>query len=222
MGQNVLITGATGMIGGMVLKHCLHSNRVDRVVSLVRKASSVKHPKLQEVIVEDFLNLTPYENYLMDIDVVFYCQGVYTGAVDRETFRKITVDYPEALGKQLKKHNSQLRFCLLSGAGADRKEKSRMMFAKDKGAVENRLSKMQFDAFHSFRPGYIYPVVPRNEPNFSYRLMRWLYPLIKALGKGTSIKSTELALAMFKVGMGSHDLEMLENKDILNFVESYR
>jgi len=49
----------------------------------------------------------------------------------------ITVDYTKAFAEMLKKHNPQAVFCFLSGAAADQTEKSRMMFAKDKGILIN-------------------------------------------------------------------------------------
>lgn len=81
--------------------------------------------------------------------------------------------------------------------------------------AENRISKLKLK-FHTFRPGYIYPIVSRNEPNLVYRIMRFSYPLIKLFGKNMSVKSTELALAMFNVGLRGAKNEILENKDILN------
>jgi len=80
--------------------------------------------------------------------------------------------------------------------------------------AENQIDAMDL-AFHSFRPGYIYPETPRKEPNMMYRVSRALYPLIKLFGDNYSIKSTELAEAMFKVGMHGADKTVLENRDIL-------
>lgn len=219
MKKKVLITGATGMIGGLVLEHCLQSEEVSEVISLVRRPSGKTDTKLREVIIEDFLKLDEEEDYFASIDIVYYCLGVYTGAVDRDVFREITVDYPDALAELLLKKNPDLSFCLLSGAGADRKEKSRMMFAKDKGIIENRLSSKGFRAFHAFRPGYIYPVTPRSEPNFSYKMMRALYPVLKIFGKNASIKSTELAYSMFLVGLEGSEMEIFENVDIVKYYE---
>ncbi|MEW8470363.1 MAG: NAD-dependent epimerase/dehydratase family protein [Candidatus Thiodiazotropha sp.] len=45
MGKNVLITGATGMIGSLVLKHCLESDEVASVISLARRPSGIQHEK---------------------------------------------------------------------------------------------------------------------------------------------------------------------------------
>ena len=221
MGKKVLITGATGMIGNLVLQHCLDSQEVDTVTSFVRRPSNRQHDKLQEVTVENFLQLDTYDEYFTDVDIVFYCLGVYTGAVDRHLFRQITIDYPEALAQKFIEKNRNINFCLLSGAGADRTEKSRMMFARDKGIIENRLSKAGFNAFYAFRPGYIYPVIPRQEPNLSYRITRWLYPVIKLMGKNASIQSTELALAIFNVGINNCEQEIIENKDIFNYLAAH-
>lgn len=218
MGKKVLITGATGMIGGLVLGHCLESDEISEVISLTRRPSNIENEKLTEIIVEDFLNLNGNSAQFESLDVVYYCLGVYTGAVNRKTFRKITVDFPEALAQKLQYQKQNIRFCLLSGAGADRKERSRMMFARDKGIIENRLSKMGFKGFHAFRPGYIYPVTSRREPNLSYKIMRALYPLIKRFGNSASITSIELANAMFEVGLKGSSEEILENKDILAIV----
>ena len=213
--KTVLITGSTGMIGSLVLEHCLQSQEILRVISLVRRSSGATHQKLQEVIIKDFLNLDEDAQYWESVDIVYYCLGVYTGAVDRELFQQITVDYPETLARLLHRKSPHLVFCLLSGAGADRSETSRMMFARGKGIIENKLSKMGFKSFLALRPGYIYPVTPRKEPNISYRVMRFLYPIFKLTGKNTSIKSTDLAKSMFWVGLHGSDQEILENSDIL-------
>ena len=172
------------------------------------------------MVIKDFLDLNEEAEYWESVDIVYYCLGVYTGATSTELFRQITVDYPEVLARVLRKKSPNLIFCLLSGAGAGRNEKSRMMFAKDKGAIENRLSSMGFRSFHTFRPGYIYPVTKRQEPNFSYRLMRILYPVLRMFGDNASIKSTDLAASMFSVGLHGSNLEIYENRDILKTLKS--
>jgi uncharacterized protein YbjT (DUF2867 family) len=218
MKKNILITGASGMIGNELLKICIASDEVASVTSLVRKKGKITSPKLTEIVVADFSDYSNISSEFQGIDLVFFCLGVYTGAAPREEFRKITVDYPVNLAKKLIETNSNMTFCLLSGQGADRKEQSSMMFAKDKGTAENQLSALGFKAFYSLRPAYIYPVETRNEPNFSYKMMRSVYPLIKLLGKNMSVKSTELAQAMFNTGMKGASKEVLENRDILEMV----
>jgi hypothetical protein len=80
--------------------------------------------------------------------------------------------------------------------------------------AENYLISKQFGNLFSFRPGYIYPVEKRREPNFSYKAMRKLYPIMKLLAPSAVITSEELANAMFKVGINGAPKTLLENKDI--------
>lgn len=207
------------MIGRIVLQQCLESTEIGKVTSLVRRPSGIIHNKLVEHVCNDFTNYDKLEAHFQNQDIAYYCIGVYTGTVSREEFRKITVDYTLAFADMLKKNRPEAAFCFLSGAGADTKEKSRMMFAQDKGIAENYLRK-SFGKIYIFRPAYIFPVYKREEPNFSYRITRSLYPLIKLLGANMSIKSTELAEAIFRVGIEGAGKTILENRDIRNFLKS--
>ena len=215
--KRVLIAGASGMVGNLILKDCLSSNKIEKVFSLARTKSSISDLKLQEEIIPDFTDFSAHQSFFKNIDASFFCIGVYTGQVPDNEFKTITVDYAVAFAQALKENSPDAKLCLLSGAGADRTEKSRTAFARYKGIAENRISELNLN-FYTFRPAYIYPVTPRKEPNLMYSISRALYPLIKLLGANTSIKSTELAHAMFKVGMEGADKEILENREILELI----
>ena len=186
-----------------------------RVTSIVRRSSGIKHQKLNEVVHGDLLDLLPILDQLADRHVCFFCIGVYTGAVPAVEFRKITADYAAAFATALKAASPNVAFCLLSGQGSDRTEKSRMMFARDKGAAENFLVVMGFDRLHMFRPRFICPVEKRKEPNTIYVIFRALWkPLFSKLGPNIGISSVQLAHAMVKVGLQGGVQEIYENKDI--------
>jgi uncharacterized protein YbjT (DUF2867 family) len=213
--KNVIITGASGMIGGLVLDMCLNDSEVEKVTSIVRRTSGKTHPKLLEVVHTNFLDYSDITGHLKNQDTCFFCIGVYTGAVPNEEFRKITVDFTEAFAKVLRENSDKTTFCFLSGQGADRTEKSRTMFARDKGAAENILLGLGFENTYLFRPGYIYPSTPRKEPNATYKLMRWLYkPVLSKLYPNIGIPSEDLAAAMVETGLHSGDKSTLENRDI--------
>jgi nucleoside-diphosphate-sugar epimerase len=214
MSKRVIITGSTGMVGGLILKLCLESKDISEVIALVRRPANTIPPKYKEVVVFDFLDYTSQQQYFKEIDIVFYCLGAYTGSLSAEEFRIINYNYPLSLAKAIHQKSPNAKFCLLSGQGADRTEKSTMQFAKDKGAIENALSALNFKAFYSFRPGYIYPTKKRKEPNFFYTLSRLLYPILKLMGNNLSITDYQLAKTMFTVGMNGYSKEVLENKDM--------
>ncbi len=214
--KRVIIAGASGMVGSLLLENCLASRQISEVISLVRKKTTTQDPKLKEVLVEDFTDLSSAAEQFQNIDIAFFCIGVYTGQVPDDQFKVITVDYAIAFAKAIKSISPNATYCLLSGAGADRSEKSGASFARYKGMAENRISELGLK-FFSFRPGYIYPVTPRKEPNIMYRVMRILYPLIRLMGSSGSIKSTDLASAMLKVGLDGASSEVLENRSILQY-----
>ena len=92
-----------------------------------------------------------------------------------------------------------------------------MAFARYKGAAETALLDMGFSRVHIFRPGYIYPVTPRKEPNRVYKITRFLYPLLRRLYPNIGISSENLAAAMVHTGLygtGENNKPILENKDI--------
>jgi uncharacterized protein YbjT (DUF2867 family) len=215
--MKVLIAGGTGMIGGLILEYCLKSIEVYAVISLVRKPTATKHSKLNEIVIENFEDYSKHIHLFKGIDVAFFCIGVYTGQVPDAMFKLITVNYAVEFATALKRESPKATLCLLSGMGADRTEKSRTPFAKYKGMAENQISAMNLK-FYAFRPGYIYPVNPRKEPNIGYHFFRFIYPFTKYLGKGASIKSTELAKAIFKVGLNGAETEILENREIFKYL----
>ena len=212
--KRVILTGATGMVGGETLKACLENDEIGSVISLVRRASGVTHAKLQEVLVEDFRDYSTLKEYFRDVDVALYCLAVYQGKVSQEEYRKITVDFTETFAKALMQRSPDAVFCLFSASGADSKEKSRMQFARDKGVAENKVFETGFPRAHAFRPGYIYPVVKREEPNSTYRVVRRLYPVLRTLYPNGVVTSEHLAKAMLEVGIHGGEMKIYENKDI--------
>ena len=215
--KNVIITGATGMVGGCALRICLENPDVSLVTVMGRSPTGIIHTKLREVVVEDFTDYSASADTLENQDVALFCLGAYTGAVPDDLFREITVDYTIALAKALHKVSPQAAFCFLSGQGADQTEKSRMSFARYKGAAEKALLDTGFSRVHIFRPGYIYPVTPRKEPNLMYTISRFLYPVLRQVYPNIGIASKNLAAAMVRAGLhgtGENQNPVLENKDI--------
>jgi hypothetical protein len=74
-----------------------------------------------------------------------------------------------------------------------------------------------------FRPAYIYPVQPREEPNFSYRLIRAVYPVFRLLFPNQVIRADDLAMTMVNVVLRETQERqglVFENRDIRAMVNS--
>jgi uncharacterized protein YbjT (DUF2867 family) len=215
--KRLVIVGATGMVGGYALRYALEHPGVSRVTAIGRRKLGMSHPKLEEVLHPDFADCSALAEPLSDQDAAVYCLGAYTGAVPDAVLRKITVDYTIEFARVLRSSSPDAMFSFLSGNGADPTGKSRMAFARYKGEAEKALLGAGFPRVYIFRPAYIYPVEPRKEPNFSYRLLREIYPVFRVLFPNQVIRADELARAMVDVavrGGGERGGVVLENRDI--------
>jgi uncharacterized protein YbjT (DUF2867 family) len=153
-------------------------------------------------------------------DAAVFCLGAYTGAVSDADLHAITVDYTIEFGRVLRSTSPDAAFSFLSGSGADPTGQSRMAFARYKGEAEKALLASGFPHVYIFRPAYIYPVEPRQEPNISYRLLRWIYPLFRTLFPNLVIRADDLAWAMLDVVVRrAAEGPIFENQDIRTMVQ---
>jgi uncharacterized protein YbjT (DUF2867 family) len=194
--RRVAIVGATGMVGGYALRYTLDHPAVCRVTALGRRSLGISHPKLKEILHKDFADCSALAAALSDQDAAIFCLGTYTGSVSDAELHKITVDYTVEFARVLRRSSPDAAFSFLSGSGADPTARSRMAFARYKGEAEKALLAAGFPRLYIFRPAYIYPVEPRKEPNFSYRLLRAIYPVFRMLFPNQVIPADELARAM--------------------------
>jgi uncharacterized protein YbjT (DUF2867 family) len=219
----VVIVGATGMVGGYALRYALENPAVGRVTSIGRKKLDISHSKLTEVLHPDFADCSTLAGTLLDQDAAIFCLGAYTGAVSDADLRKITVDYTVEFARVLQGSSPGAAFSFLSGGGADPTGRSRIPFARYKGEAEKALLASGFPHVYLFRPAYIYPVEPRKEPNFSYRLLRGIYPAFRVLFPNQVIRADDLARAMVAAVIGETAQRgdpVFENRDIQDMVES--
>jgi len=217
----LVIVGATGMVGGYVLRYALEQPAIGSVTAIVRRNLGISHPKLKEVLHRDFDDCSALAEVLTGQDAAVFCLGVYTGAVSDAELRKITVDYTVEFARVLRGSSPEAAFSFLSGSGADPTGQSRMAFARYKGEAEKVLLAAGFPHVYIFRPAYIYPVEPRKEPNFTYRLLRWIYPVFRTLFPNQVIRADDLARAMVDVVvLGTPEGPIFENRDIRAVVQS--
>jgi uncharacterized protein YbjT (DUF2867 family) len=221
--KHLVIVGATGMVGGYALRYGLDHPAVGSVTSIGRRKLGISHPKLKEVLHQDFADCSALLETLSSQDTAVFCLGAYTGAVSDAELRTITVDYATEFARVLRLSSPDAAFSFLSGNGADPTGRSRIPFARYKGEAEKALLAAGFPRVYIFRPAYIYPVEPRKEPNFSYRLLRAIYPVFQALFPNQVIRADDLAGAMVDVALRGTEERggvVFENRDIRAMVES--
>lgn len=213
----LVIVGATGMVGGEALRYALGSSEVAQVTAIGRRQVGAAHPNLRQVLHQDFADCSALADALAGHDAALFCLGAYTGAVADAELRRVTVDYAVEFARVLRASSPKAALAFLSGSGADPTGRSRMVFARYKGEAENALRSAGFSRLYIFRPAYIYPVEPRREPTFAYRVMRAVYPVFRRLLPGQVIRADDLARAMVDIAVrdgGTDAVRVLENRDI--------
>ena len=204
------------MVGGYALRYALDDDSVKTVTAIVRRKLGISHPKLREVLHADFADCSTLSSALSGQDAVVFCLGTYTGAVSDAKLRKVTVDYTIEFARVLRGASPEAAFSFLSGNGADPTGKSRIAFARYKGEAENALIAAGFPSVYLFRPAYIYPVEPRKEPNFTYRILRAIYPAFRVPFPNLVVRADELAHAMVDAAVRGTERgsRAFENRDI--------
>jgi uncharacterized protein YbjT (DUF2867 family) len=201
--MRVILFGATGMVGQAVLRECLLDPEIEGVLSVGRRETGVRDPKLRDAVVKDLSDLSSIDANLSGLGACLFCLGVSSAGMSEEAYRRVTYDLTIAAAAALAKQSPGIRFVYISGTGTDSTEKGRTMWARVKGATENALLRMPgIDAF-MFRPGYIQPVHgERSSTKWTrilYALFAPLYPLWKALFPRYVTTTEELARAMIRV-----------------------
>src|SRR5690348_13553035 len=217
--KRLVIVGASGMVGGYALRYALDNSAVRSVTSIVRRKLDISHTKLNQVVHTNFADCSALTEALSGQDAAIFCLGAYTGAVSDAELRTITVNYTIEFARILRRSSPDAAFSFLSGSGADPTGRSRMAFARYKGEAENALLTAGFPRVYIFRPAYIYPVEPRKEPNFSYLVLRAIYPVFRMLFPNRVIRADDLGWAMTDVAIlqtRERGGMILENRDIRN------
>jgi uncharacterized protein YbjT (DUF2867 family) len=176
--MKVMLLGATGLTGGLVLEGLLASDSVAKVVAPVRRAISIEHEKLQEEAV-DFDHLERHES-LFEVDVIVCCLGsTIKKAGSRERFRQ--VDYGYAMKAAEMGHRQGVTaFILMSAIGAS--SGSPVFYNRVKGELEDGLQDLAFRYLSIYQPGLL--MTGRSEQRLAESLGIKAMPAVNCLLQG--------------------------------------
>jgi uncharacterized protein YbjT (DUF2867 family) len=213
-GLNVILTGATGMVGEGVLLECLENPTIGRVLMVNRRSFAMNHPKLTELVVPDFLKLDGAAGQLAGFDACFYCTGISSRGMSEADYTRVTYDTTVHFAKLLAELNPQMVFCHVSGAQTDSSEKGRIMWARVKGKAENALMRLGFRGVYNFRPGFMKPTAGQKNVKSYYKAIGSLYPLLRMVFPNHVCTLREVGLAMINSVLRGSPKQILEVRDI--------
>jgi len=203
------------MVGEGVLHECLQHPDVQSVLVINRRPCEVQHPKLKEIIHNNFYDFSSLRQQLAGYNACFFCMGVSSIGMNEDKYRPITYDITLALAALLAPLNPELVFNYVSGASTDSTEKGRLMWARVKGKTENDLLDLPFRAAYMFRPGFIQPIPGMKHTYRFYKLMSPLYPVLRRLFPRAVCSLHEIGLAMINSVIKGYPKRVLEVTDIV-------
>jgi uncharacterized protein YbjT (DUF2867 family) len=217
--MNVILFGATGMVGQGVLRECLLDPDVHQILSIVRTSSGQQHPKLRELVHSKFFDYSTVEQELTCYDACFFSLGVSSAGMDEAKYTHLTYELTLAAATTLARLNPNMTFLYVSGASTDSTERGRIMWARVKGKTENALLKLPFGAAYMLRPGFIQPLHGIRSKTKLYQLIYTalspLLPLLKSAFPKSILTTQELGRAMLNVARNGYPKPILEVPDIV-------
>ncbi|MHC1668632.1 nucleoside-diphosphate sugar epimerase [Stenotrophomonas maltophilia] len=146
--RRVILAGATGLVGGRLLKLLLDDPEVCEVHAVGRRALTLQHPKLQVHVVDfSFLPKLP------EADEVYLALGTTIRvAGSRAAFRAVDLYANLAVAKASFRQGCS-HVGLVSAAGAN--AKSSMFYNRVKGELEDALKKIGFSGLVIVRPSLL-------------------------------------------------------------------
>lgn len=146
----LLLTGATGLVGGEALALALSDARVTQVVAPTRRRLA-PHPKLLNPIVE--ADRLPLDADWWSVDGGLCAIGTTRAKTPSlAAYRAIDYDFALAIAARVRAGGAT-RFALTSSMGAD--ARSRLFYTRIKGELEEAVVALDFPSLTILRPGFI-------------------------------------------------------------------
>jgi uncharacterized protein YbjT (DUF2867 family) len=216
--MNVILFGASGMVGQGVLRECLLDPVVEKVLAVGRGASGNSHEKLDDLVLGDLNRIADRADALRGYDACFFCLGVSSAGMSEARYTEVTYDLTLTIARTLASLNPGMTFIYVSGAGTDTSERGRSMWARIKGRTENALLRLPFKAAYMFRPGAIQPLHGIKSKTKLYQtfysLTGPLLPLLKLLFPGQITTTEQVGRAMIRLALDGGAKRILETRDI--------
>ncbi len=149
--KRAIILGATGLVGGKLLRFLLEDDRYKMITVLSRRKLDISHPKLN-VVVGDLLQLKAFGKEVQG-DEVFCCIGTTKAKTpEKERYKAIDYGIPVNMAKHCKE-NDITTFITISAMGAD--PKSPIFYNRIKGEMEQDVIAIGLPKTHIVQPGLI-------------------------------------------------------------------
>ena len=192
--KTAIVIGATGLVGSFVTLKLLDDNRYEKVKVFVRSSLGIKHPKLEESIV-NFDQLENWKDKLIGDELYSALGTTIKKAGGKEKQYKIDFTYQYEVAKAASENKVKSYF-LVSSLGAD--YKSGNFYLRMKGNLDEKVQQLNFEKIRIFRPSIL--VGLRSEKrlgeSLGIKIAGIVTSIIPALKKYKPINASTVAEAM--------------------------
>lgn len=200
--KHILLAGATGLTGELLLDRLLNEPTIERVLAPSRKPLA-EHPHLENPVGDPQVFLPQLSGR---VDIAYCCLGTtIKQAGSQEAFRAVDHDMVVAFAKRAREMGAR-HLIVVSAIDAD--PKSKVFYNRVKGEMEESLKQQGWPQLTIARPSLL--LGERIEPRLGEQLAGPLSKLIP--GKYRGIEACHLARALWRLA--------LEEQDGVRIVES--
>ncbi|AOZ12410.1 MULTISPECIES: oxidoreductase [Pseudomonas] len=189
--QHILLAGATGLTGELLLDRLLNEPTVERVLAPSRKPLA-DHPHLENPVGDPAVFLPQLSG---PVDVAFCCLGTtIKQAGSEEAFRAVDHDMVVAFAKRAREMGAR-HLIVISAIGAD--PESSIFYNRVKGEMEQSLRAQDWPQLTIARPSLL--IGERLEERPAEKIAGLFSKLIP--GKYHGIEACELARALWRLAL---------------------
>lgn len=214
--MKIILTGATGYVGEGTLLELLKIDSVDKVLSVSRKPTGIEHPKLEEYIVSDFMQLATDDEHFKGYDAVFFIAGITSVGTPKDVYVRISQEIPLHFA-DIMPDKEQMTFIYLSGAGTT--DKGRQFWQKVKSKTEHDIQEKGFRRAFALRPAIMKWAKGQKHIQTMQYLFLPFYPLLRLFGQANSMK--EIALSQLTLTRDGYEQFAINPKDIVKLAKRF-
>lgn len=175
--KTVLMVGASGLVGGEVLRMLIEAPAYEKIVLLNRREISAVtgHSKVIQ-LQANFDELHQIRDSLQADDVICTLGTTIKKAGSQAEFRKVDFTYPLQIAK-IAQANGARHFLIVTASGAN--PNAKIFYNRVKGEIETAIRELNYPETSIFRPSLL--LGPRTEKRFGEDIAQKLSPLLSFL-----------------------------------------
>ena len=192
--KQVTLFGATGLIGGYLLKFLLKDSDIHLINLVCRKPFHLQHDKINNIVI-DFEDFSSILNSVSGSEIVFVSIGTTMSKVngDKQKYKSVDFDIIFNIAKACKQKNVR-QLIYVSSLGAN--SNSSNFYLRLKGEIDEAIAELNLNSTSVFRPSVL--LGKRNETRPGEKILQLVMPLLDFIipSDSKAIKAEDVAKSM--------------------------